>query len=433
MEKPMVAIVGAGIGGLSLALMLHRHNYNVQVLEAVEAIKPLGVGINLQPSAVTELVALGLLADLDRIGVRTREVVYFNPQGQSVWAEDRGQFAGYPVPQYSIHRGQLQVLLLKAVLQGLGQEAVRLGHRVLEVDAASTALTVQHGSTSYRLNPDLIIGADGIHSTLRRQFFPEEGPPCFSGRMLWRATSFAKPFLTGASMAMVGHADQKFVTYPIAPIQPSDGLQCINWIAELRVDDLAPDRQDWNKRVNKDVFADAFADWRFDWLDIPGLIDRADAYYEFPMVDRDPLPSWGRGGSTLLGDAAHPMYPIGSNGASQAILDAKSLFDCLVKQPHDPQQALRDYEQDRLPKTASIVLANRGQGPDHCLELIRQRAPDGFDRLDDVVSNQELHDIAARYKALVGLEKDRVRARVQTDANLRRIVASIDQQQSAVA
>jgi 2-polyprenyl-6-methoxyphenol hydroxylase-like FAD-dependent oxidoreductase len=251
--------------------------------------------------------------------------------------------------------------------------------------------------------------------------------------MLWRATSIAKPFLTGASMAMVGHADQKFVTYPIEPIQALSGLQCINWIAELRVDDLAPDRQDWNKQVSKDVFADAFAAWRFDWLDIPGLIDQADAYYEFPMVDRDPLPSWGRGGSTLLGDAAHPMYPIGSNGASQAILDAKSLFDCLVTQPQDPLQALRDYEQDRLPKTASIVLANRGQGPDHCLELVRQRAPGGFEQLDDVVSHQELLDIAARYKALVGLEKERIRARVLDNADLSSIVASIERDQNATA
>ena len=424
-SKPRIAIVGAGIGGLTLALMLHHHDFDVKIFEAVQAVKPLGVGINVQPSAVTELVALGLLADLDRIGVRTQEVAYFNPQGQKVWAEPRGRFAGYPVPQYSIHRGQLQVLLLRVVQQRLGEDALKLGHRVLEIDVESTMLKIQQGSNHYLVKPDLIIGADGIHSTLRRQFFPKEGAPCFSGRMLWRATSMAKPFLSAASMAMVGHADQKFVTYPIEPVQASSGLQCINWIAELRVDEVSPERQDWNKQVSKEVFAGAFSAWRFDWLDIPDLIDRAQAYYEFPMVDRDPLPSWGGGACTLLGDAAHPMYPIGSNGASQAILDAKSLVECLQQNPNDLQQALRAYERDRLPKTASIVLANRGQGPDHCLEIVRERAPAGFERLDDVVSEQELLDVAARYKGLVGLEKDRIRERVQGDPNLAEIVASI--------
>lgn len=432
-NKPRIAVVGAGIGGLTLALLLQRAAFTVHIFEAVESIRPLGVGINVQPSAVAELLALGLLEDLDRIGVRTQEVAYFNPQGQKVWGEARGRFAGYPVPQYSIHRGELQVLLLRAVQRRLGVDAVKLGHRVLEIDTDSTTIKVQHGSHVYRENPDIIIGADGIHSILRKQLYPAEGPPCFSGRMLWRATSVAKPFLTGASMAMVGHADQKFVTYPIAPVEKSSGLQCINWIAELRVEQMAPERHDWNKQVNKDVFASAFSAWHFDWLDIPGLIASADAYYEFPMVDRDPLPGWGKHACTLLGDAAHPMYPIGSNGASQAILDAKSLCDCLVQNPDDPLHALRIYEEDRRPKTAAIVLANRGQGPDHCLEVVRQRAPKGFTRLDEVVSEQELLDIAARYKGLVGLEKDRIRSRVQADASLAQIVSSFAESESVMS
>ncbi|MFY7985059.1 MAG: FAD-dependent monooxygenase, partial [Burkholderiaceae bacterium] len=233
-NKPRIAVVGAGIGGLTLALLLQRAAFTVHIFEAVESIRPLGVGINVQPSAVAELLALGLLEDLDRIGVRTQEVAYFNPQGQKVWGEARGRFAGYPVPQYSIHRGELQVLLLRAVQRRLGVDAVKLGHRVLEIDTDSTTIKVQHGSHVYRENSDIIIGADGIHSILRKQLYPAEGPPCFSGRMLWRATSMAKPFLTGASMAMVGHADQKFVTYPIAPVVKSSGLQCISSLTGCR-------------------------------------------------------------------------------------------------------------------------------------------------------------------------------------------------------
>ena len=424
-QSPKITIIGAGIGGLSLALMLHQRGFPFEVYEAVESVKALGVGINVQPSAVAELFALGLSAPLDTSGVQTREISYFNPQGQRVWTEARGMFAGYPVPQFSIHRGRLQQILLRALEHRAGCDVLRLGRRVIGFSLESQSLTLQHQSNIETVKADLVVAADGIHSSLRKQFFPEEGAPRFSGRMLWRATSLAAPFLSGATMAMIGHSDQKFVTYPIEVPNAETGLQRINWIAELRVDEAEPSREDWNKQVPKSVFAEPFKDWQFDWLDIPALIHDASACYEFPMVDRDPLPYWGKGACTLLGDAAHPMYPIGSNGASQAILDAKSLCDHLIACEGDPIEAFRAYEDERRPLTAAIVMANRGQGPDHCLELVRQRAPDGFSALDDIVSEQELVDIAARYKSLVGLEIERIQRRVQSDAELLRHIEAI--------
>src|SRR5690625_6155595 len=178
----------------------------------------------------------------------------------------------------------------------------------------------------------MMIAADGIHSTVRKFYYPDEGPPKFSGRILWRGVTYGAPFLTGKSMIMAGHQDQKFVAYPIDLNTSEKGKALINWIAELTIEDGLPSRADWNKNIDKQKFAPEFAKWNFGWLDVPELIDQADAVYEFPMVDRDPVPRWTFGRLTLLGDAAHPMYPIGSNGASQAILDAEELGEYLAEQ-----------------------------------------------------------------------------------------------------
>jgi 2-polyprenyl-6-methoxyphenol hydroxylase-like FAD-dependent oxidoreductase len=340
--------------------------------------------------------------------VATRELVYFNRHGQRIWGEPRGRYAGYPVPQISIHRGVLQMELLKAVHSRLGTERVRTGHRFVSVEGnGPIRARFMTADGAVTVDADMLIGADGIHSRLRQQRYPQEGLPRYGGRILWRATSRARPFLSGASMIMAGHQHRKFVAYPISAVG-DDGLQTINWIAELSMAQM-PGREEWNKEVDRGVFADQFASWRFEWLNIPELIAGAERVYEFPLVDRDPLPAWSFGATTLLGDAAHPMYPIGSNGASQAILDV----DALVKSIGDTSSAaiaLARYEAARLPATASIVLANRGNGPEQCMQIAEERAPDGFERIEDVFASGELEAIAARYKAVAGFSKEAVGA-----------------------
>lgn len=399
-------IVGGGIGGLTTALRLHAAGMDVLICESVRELRALGVGINLLPHAVRELADLGLLDALTATGVRTRELLYFNKYGQRIWQEPRGLEAGYDWPQISIHRGELQLLLLRAARARLGADNVRTGHHLdafAQGAGGVTARFVERGGARVvaEERADLLIGADGIHSAVRRALYPDEGPPRWNGAILWRGTTRGAPFLSGRSMFMAGHARQKFVCYPItAP--GDDGLATINWVAELRFDAATlPAREDWNRRGDPDDFLPRFADWRFDWLDIPALIRDAATVYEYPMVDRDPLPAWSVGRVTLLGDAAHPMYPVGSNGASQAILDARALSDALIAGADLPA-ALRAYEAARLPATARIVLSNRQQGPERVMQIVEERAPAGFTDLDAVISRAELEGIAAEYKQIAG-------------------------------
>jgi 5-methylphenazine-1-carboxylate 1-monooxygenase len=409
-----IIINGAGIGGLALALMLHKRGFSPVLYESSTEIKPLGVGINVQPSAIVELTELGLLEKLRATGIETAEVVYFNKFGQRIWAEPRGVAAGYLVPQFSIHRGELQMLLLKTVIERLGADSVKTGYEGISVDPEKGALTVKHKASGIEtvVQGDIVVSADGIHSALRRQFYPNEGPPKFSGCILWRATSVGTPFLSGRSMAMAGHADMKLVCYPISQRYAAQGKAMINWIAELKIPDDAPPKDDWNREVDRNIFAPQFASWNFDWLDVPKMFEAAERVFEFPMVDRDPLPKWSHGKVTLLGDAAHPMYPIGSNGATQSVLDARALADQIAgSTAADVESALVRYEQERLPKTAKIVMVNRAQGPDAAMQVVEDRAPNGFTNLDDVVSISELEQIALNYKKVVGLDLETVNAK----------------------
>jgi 5-methylphenazine-1-carboxylate 1-monooxygenase len=308
----------------------------------------------------------------------------------------------------------LQMLLLNTVLERLGADAVKTGYEGIAVDTETGALTVKHkasGNASV-VRADVVVSADGIHSALRRQFYPNEGPPKFSGCILWRATTIGMPFLSGRSMAMAGHADMKLVCYPISQRYAEQGKAMINWIAELKIPDDAPPKDDWNREVDRNIFAPQFADWKFDWLDVPKMFEGAERVFEFPMVDRDPLPKWSHGKVTLLGDAAHPMYPIGSNGATQSVLDARALADQIAgSTAADVESALVRYEQERLPKTAKIVMVNRAQGPDAAMQVVEDRAPNGFANLDDVVGIAELEQIALNYKKVVGLDLETVNAK----------------------
>jgi 2-polyprenyl-6-methoxyphenol hydroxylase-like FAD-dependent oxidoreductase len=402
-----VLIAGGGIGGLSAALALHAAGIGAQVFEAAREVKPLGVGINLQPHAVRELAELGLLDALLASGVATREFVYANRHGQEIWAEPRGLAAGYRWPQVSIHRGRLQMLLWEAARARLGADRVRAGRRVLgfEQDASGVTLRLADGASA---RGEVLVAADGIHSAIRAGFYPHEGPPRWNGCVLWRAVSHGAPFRSGASMVQAGHRALKFVTYPIGAAQ--DGEQEINWIAERR---FAANhdwpREDWNRAGRIEDVLPHFAAWRFGWLDIPALIARAPAVWEFPMVDRDPLPRWTHGRVTLLGDAAHPMVPIGSNGASQAILDGRWLARCLAL--HGASGGLAAYEEARRPATAAIVAANRADGPDRVMDLAEQRAPEGFSDREAVLPHAEIAAILDGYKRLAGMWPEALNAR----------------------
>ncbi len=404
-----VLVAGAGIGGLVTALALERRGIEVRVFESARELAPLGVGINLLPHAMAELAALDLLEPVAALGVRTAELCYFNRHGQRIWREPRGLDAGYPVPQISVHRGRLQLALHTEARRRLGADAIRSGCHLDSFaneggDRVCASFTDRAGGAAFEERADLLVGADGIHSAVRRQLHPDEGLPRWGGNILWRATSRAPSFLTGRSMIMAGTRARKFVAYPIdAP--GDDGLCTVNWIAELdRSAAEPPAREDWNRRGAISDFLPAFADWQFHWLDVPALIRSAEAVYEFPMVDRDPLARWTHGRVTLLGDAAHPMYPIGSNGASQAILDARALADALAGE-RDVDAALEHYEAVRRPATADIVLSNRAHGPECVLDLADERAPDGFARVDDVFAPGELAEIAARYKRVAGFAR----------------------------
>ena len=416
-----IIISGAGIGGTALALMLHKRGFKPWVFESAAMLKPLGVGINVQPSAIVELAQLGLLDELRATGIETSQVAYYSRLGQQVWAEPRGLAAGYLVPQFSIHRGELQMLLLETAMKRLDPGAVQTGWETVSVDPDAGKITLLQRSSGHTRTEqaDIIVSADGIHSPVRRQFYPHEGPPKYSGCVLWRATTIGKPFLDGRTMVMAGNANHKLVTYPISQKYAKEGRSLINWIAELRVGGDTPPKDDWNREVDRSVFADQFADWRFDFLDVPKLFAGAERVFEFPMVDRDPLPRWTHGHVTLLGDAAHPMYPIGSNGATQSILDARCLADEIEGADVGAvQAALERYEAERLPKCAKIVAANRAQGPDYVLEVFEQRAPQGFKHVHDVASQAELEDIALGYKRVVGLDIESVNQKARAHLGL---------------
>ncbi|WP_420407427.1 flavin-dependent oxidoreductase [Hoeflea sp.] len=409
-----ILVAGAGIAGLTFALTCHQIGAPVRIFEQVDEIRPLGVGINLQPHAIRELVELGLDAELEALGIRTREVAYYSKHGRLIWSEARGIEAGYNWPQLSVHRGRLQLMLLKAVRQRLGADAVETGWKARGFSHGPNGVLVQlenRAGDTRTEQGSLLVAADGIHSAIRAQLNPGEGPPVWGGAVLWRATSRAKPFLTGASMAMIGHEWQKFVTYPISAADPETGLAEINWVAELKKKpDALWNREDWNRPGRLEDFLPAFESWRFDWLDVPDLIEGAARIYEYPMVDRDPLPAWGQGRVTLMGDAAHPMYPIGSNGASQAILDARVLGKAIVAHGLS-EAALNAYEEDRRPATERIVVANRGNGPDQIMQVVEEKCQGMFDAVTDVMSREELEDHAARYKALAGFDRETLNLR----------------------
>jgi 2-polyprenyl-6-methoxyphenol hydroxylase-like FAD-dependent oxidoreductase len=404
-----VLIAGGGIGGLTLALSLHQAGIACRVFESAPEIRPLGVGINLLPHAMRELTELGLLHALMGVAVETREVCFYNRFGQFIHKEPRGKFAGYDWPQLSIHRGDLHEVLLAAVRERLGEGAFVPGKKATGFAQGADGVTLRfEDGTSAR--GTAVIGCDGIHSAVRKQLHPSEGPPAYQGINMWRGVTRGKPYLSGASMVIAGWLEAgKMVIYPIRNNIDADGNQLINWVAEIQ----SPRNvlQDWNLAGKLDDFYPVFAGRSHDWLDIDALIRNADSILEYPMVDREPLDHWTEGRVTLLGDAAHPMYPRGSNGAGQAILDARVLTGCL-KREHGVPNALKAYEAIRLAPAYEVVLANRAVGPDAILRTVHERTGDKpFDRIEDVIGTDEMVASGENYKRIAGFERDALRQR----------------------
>jgi 2-polyprenyl-6-methoxyphenol hydroxylase-like FAD-dependent oxidoreductase len=404
-----VVIVGGGIGGLTLALALREAGIACRVYEAAPAWKPLGVGINLLPHAMRELTELGVAGALERMAVATQEVVFCNRFGQIIRREPRGRAAGYAWPQLSIHRADLHEALLAAVHERLGPQAVVLGAKCtgFAQDAGGVTLAFENGAS---VRAAAAIGCDGVHSALRRLLHPKEGPVSWQGINMWRGVTRAKPYLTGASMVIGGWLEVgKLVVYPIRNALDAQGRQLVNWVAEIQ----SPRNvmQDWNLGGRLEDFLPVFASWKFEWLDCAALLRAADLVLEYPMVDREPLPSWTLGRVTLLGDAAHPMYPRGSNGAGQAILDARTLAGCL-KRERDVAAALKAYEAARLASAYEVVLANRSSGPDALLAEVHRRTGDKpFARIEDVISEAEMRALAENYQRIAGFERESLERR----------------------
>jgi 5-methylphenazine-1-carboxylate 1-monooxygenase len=400
-------IVGGGIGGLTTALMLRSRGIDCELYEQSDTIRELGVGINTLPHAIRELAGLGLLEKLDAAAIRTYELFYLTRHGQQVWHEKRGLDAGHDVPQFSIHRGRLQSVIHQAVNDRLGADAIRTGCRlgsfIQDEGGVSAYFFDRSGAHIHTARGDILIGADGIHSKVRETLFPEEGPPVWNGLMLWRGARDWPAFLTGRSMIIAGGLNAKAVVYPIAE-GSSPATRLTNWAVLVKIGDGTappPRREGWSNLGRREELMQHVAGFKIPQVDFAALVNATPEFWEYPCCDRDPLPYWSSGRVTLLGDAAHPMYPVGSNGASQAVLDARCLADALARSEH-PRQGLAAYEKQRIPMTADIVASNRRGGPEGVIDAVEQLAPQGFSDVDSVLDYPSREAIVRGYAAKAG-------------------------------
>jgi 2-polyprenyl-6-methoxyphenol hydroxylase-like FAD-dependent oxidoreductase len=406
-----VAIVGGGIAGLALALNLKERGISCRVYERAPEVKEIGVGITLLPHAMREFTALGIADELVAAGIENFESCFFNRFGQLIYKEPRGKHAGYKLPEVGIHRGRLHLILFGAARRRLGADRVVTDRRCLGVEQDDTGASVffEETSTGRRLEPvraDVVVACDGINSAIRQQFYPDE-TVAFAGINTWRGVTRRKPILTGKSYIRVGSIfTGKLVIYPIVDNVDGEGNQLINWMAEIQ--GAAQDKNDWNKPGRIEDFSSIYETWRFDWLDVPEMLRNAEAVLEYPMVDKDPVPRWTFGRVTFAGDAAHPMYPRGSNGAAQSAIDARTLADMLERHS-DPVAALKAYEEARLTVTARIVKTNRENPPDFINIKVEELVGDRpFDDLDKYITQEELRALSDQYKKVAGFSLEDV-------------------------
>lgn len=406
MTENLVIVAGGGIGGLATALTLQQIGVPCVVYEAVREMRPLGVGINLQPNAVRELYDLGFTqSDLDSVGLPAEEWALVGLNGNDIYSEPRGRAAGYDWPQYAVHRGQFHMLLHDKLVQRAGPGVIRLGSRVTgyrQTPGGVVALVEHADGSSSEVKGRLLIGADGIHSSIRAQMHPQQPPIHWGGAIMWRGTTWAKPIRTGASFVGLGTHRHRIVFYPISHPDPQTGLAMINWIAEITVDNADGWKElGWFRQVPISDFIHHFDNWTWDWLDVPALLGGAQTAFENPMIDRDPIPTWQDGPVALLGDAAHAMYPTGSNGASQAIVDARVLGASLLEHGVRPE-ALAAYDAKLCGPISQLILRNRGAGPFGLLNLVDERCGGSFDNIDEIVPPEERSAFMAGYKAAAG-------------------------------
>jgi len=399
-----IAIVGGGIAGLSFALGLHKRGIDCDVFEAVTDIKEIGVGITLLPHAMRELAELGLQDALEAVGIENLESVFYTQHGQYVYKEARGRHAGYTLPEIGIHRGKLHRILFDAAVSRLGADKVHTGMRCSAFSQNDHGVEIEfsnaHTQTSIKVQAQIAVACDGVNSVIRTQMHPQDAL-CFAGINTWRGVTVHPPILTGKSYLRIGTVEVgKMVIYPIIDNVDGKGSQLINWVAELQKPNAA--MNDWNRPGDPAVCAEIFKDWTFDFLNVPELILKADKVFEYPMVDKNALPFWTQGRVTLMGDAAHPMYPRGSNGSAQALIDARTLADQLA-QHADPKEALRAYEVLRLAPTAKVVETNRNVPPDFII-MKAQELSGGkpFRHIDDLITQDELRQISDHYKTVAG-------------------------------
>ncbi len=404
-----VIIVGGGISGLSQALSLHQVGIACRVYEAVPVLEPLGYGINLQPNAVRELFALGLGEKLTAAGILTQELAYYNKHGQLIWREVRGEAAGYRWPQISISRAELHKIILGAINERLGASAILTARRLNGFEKRGEKVIARFvdasGKPADEAEGDILIGADGIHSAVRAQLYPGERAVS-DGYLHYRGIVEAKPYLTGASMAVIGHGHHRAIVYPIMQGQGGD---VINWLAYTKIPAGAPPLEAWDAKADKNDCIAQFEGWSFPWLDVHGLFQATEdaRVLQLPNIDRNPVPRWSFGRVTLIGDAAHPMQPMGAQAGSQAIVDGRVLTAALMAH-RDPIDALESYQNERIAAMNDLVIRNRSLGPEAILRIAEERAPDGFTDIHDVLSRQELEDTAARFKLAAGLDVETV-------------------------
>ena len=399
-----IAIVGGGIAGLSFALGLHKRGIDCDVFESVTDIKEIGVGITLLPHGMRELAALGVQDALESAGIENLESVFYTQHGQYVYREARGRHAGYDLPEIGIHRGKLHRILFDTAVSRLGANKVHTGMRCTgfsqNADGVQIDFSNAHTGQPLSVKAQIAVACDGVNSVMRKQMHPQDAL-CFAGINTWRGVTVHPPILTGKSYLRIGTVEVgKMVIYPIIDNVDGKGNQLINWVAELQKPNAA--MNDWNRPGDPAVCAEIFKDWKFDFLNVPELILKAEKVFEYPMVDKDALPFWTQGRVTLMGDAAHPMYPRGSNGSAQALIDARTLAEQL-SQHSNPQDALKAYEALRLAPTAKVVETNRNVPPDFII-MKAQELSGGkpFRHIDDLISQDELRQISDNYKTVAG-------------------------------
>ncbi len=408
-----VLIAGAGIGGLALSLALQQRGIDFMTFDAAQELRPLGVGINILPHAAGELAEFDILDAIEAVSIKTRELRYVNKFGQHIISEKRGRYAGHDLPQFSIHRGALHAAMLAAVRSRAGHDAVRAGHRFESFEESSSGVVARFrraDQTLVEVSGDVLVGADGIHSAVRAQLHPDDGAMLWNGIMMWRGTVDWPTFDGGDTMIVSGDMKEKLLYYPIAAGQ-KPGTMLTNWVLCGEVStgiSAPPERESWSRRGTMDRVFPYAKNFKLPDLDVMAMIEATSEFFEYPMCDREPLSKWGTGRSTLLGDAAHPMYPVGSNGAAQSIIDGKRLAHFL--HTHAPVEAIRQYELERVPATSALVRSNRLGGPERVVDVVSERAPNGFNKLEDVISQDELVAISKGYAQMAGFSLKEKRA-----------------------